>query len=180
MGLAGDWRLATLCNHRTMLKRDIFTEEHDLYRAAAREFFEKEVAPFHDEWETAGAVPRDLWEKAGAQGHLAHTVAEEYGGPGVADFRFPAIVTEEQSRVLASGPGFGVHSDIVVPYLTELATEEQKRRWLPGMVAGTTIGAIAMTEPGTGSDLAGIRTKAVRDGDGYALNGAKTFPACCR
>jgi alkylation response protein AidB-like acyl-CoA dehydrogenase len=158
-----------------MLKRTIFTEEHDLYRAAAREFFEKEVAPFHDEWEHAGVVPRELWEKAGSQGHLAHAVPEAYGGAGVTDFRFPAILTEEQGRVLASGPGFGVHSDIVIPYLLEVGTEEQKQRWLPGMVAGTTIGAIAMTEPGTGSDLSGIRTKAVNDGDGYVLNGAKTF-----
>jgi alkylation response protein AidB-like acyl-CoA dehydrogenase len=158
-----------------MLKRTIFTEEHDLYRTAAREFFEKEVAPFHDDWEAAGAVPRELWEKAGAQGHLAHAVPGDYAGAGVNDFRFPAILTEEQGRVLASGPGFGVHSDIVVPYLIEIGTEEQKHRWLPGMVAGTTIGAIAMTEPGTGSDLSGIRTKAVKDGDDYIVNGAKTF-----
>ncbi len=158
-----------------MLERTIFTEEHDLYRSAAREFFEKEVAPFHDRWEEAGCVPRELWEKAGAQGHLAHSVPEEYGGPGVVDFRFPTVLTEEQARVMASGPGFSVHSDIVVPYLTALGTDEQQRRWLPGMVAGTTIGAIAMTEPGTGSDLAAIRTRAVRDGDDYVVNGAKTF-----
>jgi len=158
-----------------MLQRTIFTDEHDLYRTAAREFFEKEVAPFHEAWEDAGSVPRELWEKAGAQGHLAHTVGEEYGGAGVDDFRFPAIVTEEQGRVLASGPGFGVHSDIVVPYVTSLAGDDQARRWLPGMVDGTVIGAVAMTEPGTGSDLAGIRTKAVKDGDDYILSGAKTF-----
>ena len=125
-----------------MLKRTIFNDEHDLYRVAAREFFEKEVAPFHSAWEEVGCVPRELWEKAGAQGHLAHTVAEAYGGPGVDDFRFPAILTEEQGRVLASGPGFGVHSDIVVPYITALATEDQRQRWLPGMVDGT-IDAIA-------------------------------------
>lgn len=158
-----------------MLSRTIFTDEHDLYRAAAREFFEKEVAPFHDEWDKAGMVPRELWEKAGAQGHLAHTVPEEFGGPAVDDFRFPAVLIEEQARVLASGPGFSVHSDIVVPYLTALGTEEQMGRWLPAMVAGTTIGAIAMTEPGTGSDLAAIRTRAVRDGDDYVISGAKTF-----
>jgi alkylation response protein AidB-like acyl-CoA dehydrogenase len=158
-----------------MLQRTIFDDDHDLYRAAVREFFDKEVAPFHDAWDDAGVVPRELWEMAGAQGHLAHVVPEEYGGPGVDDFRFPAIVIEEQARVLASGPGFSVHSDIVVPYVTSLADDDQKRRWLPGMVAGTTIGAIAMTEPGTGSDLAGIRTTATRDGDDYILNGAKTF-----
>jgi len=158
-----------------MLARTIFTEEHDLYRQAARDFFANEVAPFHERWEKDGVVPRELWEKAGAQGHLCHAVPEEYGGAGVADFRFPAILTEAQAEVVADGPGFGVHSDIVVPYLTALATEEQKQRWLPGMVAGTTIGAIAMTEPGTGSDLSGIRTKAVRDGDHYIVNGVKTF-----
>jgi alkylation response protein AidB-like acyl-CoA dehydrogenase len=164
-----------ICDDRTMLTRTIFNEEHDLYRSAAREFFEKEVAPFHDAWEEDGVVPRELWEKAGTQGHLAHTVPEEFGGPGVDDFRFPAILIEEQARVRASGPGFSVHSDIVVPYLTALGTEEQKQRWLPSMVAGTTIGAIAMTEPGTGSDLAAIRTTAVKEGDDYLLNGAKTF-----
>ncbi len=158
-----------------MLARTIFGEEHNLYRQAAREFFANEVVPFHEEWEKDGVVPRELWEKAGAQGHLCHAVPEEYGGAGVADFRFPAILTEEQAEVIADGPGFGVHSDIVVPYLSALGTEEQKQRWLPGMVAGTTIGAIAMTEPGTGSDLSGIRTKAVLDGDHYVLNGAKTF-----
>jgi acyl-CoA dehydrogenase len=158
-----------------MLARTIFTEEHDLYRQAAREFFANEVAPFHEQWEEDGVVSRELWEHAGAQGHLCHAVAEEYGGAGVADFRFPAILTEEQAGAVADGPGFGVHSDIVVPYLTLLATDDQKQRWLPGMVAGTTIGAIAMTEPGTGSDLSGIRTKAVRDGDHYIVNGAKTF-----
>ncbi len=158
-----------------MLTRAIFNDEHHLYRSAAREFFDREVAPFHDGWETQGTVPRELWEKAGAQGHLAHTVAEEYGGAGVDDFRFPAIFTEEQGRVLASGPGFGVHSDIVVPYITSIGTAEQKRRWLPGMVAGTTIGAVAMTEPGTGSDLVAIRTRAVKDGDTYVISGSKTF-----
>jgi alkylation response protein AidB-like acyl-CoA dehydrogenase len=158
-----------------MLARTIFTPEHDLYRRAVRDFFEKHVAPFHDEWERLGVVPRELWEQAGAAGHLAHAVPPEYGGAGVADFRFPAIVIEEQANVLASGPGFSVHSDIVVPYISSLGTDEQKTRWLPGMVAGTAIGAIAMTEPGTGSDLSGIRTKAVLDGDHYVLNGAKTF-----
>ena len=158
-----------------MLARTIFGEEHNLYRQAAREFFANEVAPFHEEWEKDGVVPRELWEKAGASGHLCHAVPEELGGAGVADFRFPAILTEEQAEVIADGPGFAVHSDIVVPYLTALGTTEQKQRWLPGMVAGTTIGAIAMTEPGTGSDLSGIRTKAVLDGDHYILTGAKTF-----
>jgi alkylation response protein AidB-like acyl-CoA dehydrogenase len=157
------------------LARQIFDADHNLYRQAARGFFEKEVMPFHDEWEQAGVVPRELWESAGAQGHLCHAVPEQYGGAGVADFRFPAILIEEQTQALASGPGFTVHSDIVAPYIRSIGTEEQKARWLAPMVTGKTIGAIAMTEPGTGSDLAGIRTVATRDGDDYILSGAKTF-----
>jgi alkylation response protein AidB-like acyl-CoA dehydrogenase len=157
------------------LDRPIFESEHRIYRESVRGFFETEVVPFHQEWEQEGSVPRELWTAAGAQGHLCHAVPEEYGGPGVADFRFPAILIEEQARALASGPGFAVHSDIVAPYILSLGTDEQKRRWLPQMVAGDVIGAVAMTEPGTGSDLAGIRTSAVRDGDTYVVNGSKTF-----
>jgi len=157
------------------LQREIFDTDHRVYREAARAFFDTEVVPFQEEWEDVGHVPRELWESAGAQGHLCHAAPEEYGGAGVDDFRFPTILIEEQARALASGPGFPVHSDIVLPYLLALGTEEQKQRWLPGMVAGTTIGAIAMTEPGTGSDLSGIRTSAVLEGDHYLLNGAKTF-----
>ena len=155
--------------------REIFDAEHEAFRRTARTFFEKEVVPFHDEWEKAGIVPRDVWTKAGEAGLLCFDVPEEYGGPGVSDFRYNQIVSEEQTRAGTSGPGFSVHTDIIVPYLTSLGTEEQKQRWLPGCVSGEIITAIAMTEPGAGSDLQGIRTSAVDKGDHYVLNGSKTF-----
>jgi alkylation response protein AidB-like acyl-CoA dehydrogenase len=155
--------------------RDIFTAEHEDFRRSARTFFEREVVPHHEEWEHDGIVPREVWTKAGGAGLLCFDVPEEYGGPGVDDFRYNVIVSEEQTRAGASGPGFSVHSDIIVPYLTKLATDEQKRRWLPGCVSGETITAIAMTEPGAGSDLQGVRTSAVDKGDHYVLNGSKTF-----
>jgi acyl-CoA dehydrogenase len=155
--------------------RDIFDAEHEAFRRTARTFFEKEVVPFHAEWEKAGIVPRDVWTKAGEAGLLCFDVPEEYGGPGVADFRYNQILSEEQTRAGASGPGFSVHTDIIVPYITSLGTEEQKRRWLPGCVSGDIVTAIAMTEPGAGSDLQGIRTSAVDKGDHYVLNGSKTF-----
>ncbi len=155
--------------------REIFDAEHEAFRRTARTFFEKEVVPFHDEWEKAGVVPRDVWTKAGDSGLLCFDVPEEYGGPGVADFRYNQIVSEEQTRAGTAGPGFSVHTDIIVPYITSLGTEEQKQRWLPGCVSGEIITAIAMTEPGAGSDLQGIRTNAVDKGDHYVLNGSKTF-----
>src|SRR3954454_14663263 len=155
--------------------RDLFTSEHEDFRKTVRTFFEREVVPHHDQWEKDGIVPRDLWRKAGEAGLLCFDVPEEYGGPGVADFRYNVILSEEQTRAGASGPGFSVHSDIIVPYLTGIANEEQKRRWLPGCVTGETITAIAMTEPGAGSDLQGIRTTAVDKGDHYVLSGSKTF-----
>ncbi|MBW3664329.1 MAG: acyl-CoA dehydrogenase family protein [Actinobacteria bacterium] len=159
----------------SMLARDLFEEEHHLYRESVRAFLAKEVVPHHAAWEEAGVVDRAVFERAGAEGHLCHSVEPTYGGAGVDDFRFPAILAEEQSWSLATGPFFSLHSDIVAPYIQKLGTAEQKQRWLPGMVAGTLIGAIAMTEPGAGSDLAGIATRAVRDGDHYVLNGSKTF-----
>jgi alkylation response protein AidB-like acyl-CoA dehydrogenase len=155
--------------------RDLFTAEHEDFRKTARTFFEREVVPHHDQWEKDGIVPRDLWLKAGEAGLLCFDVAEEYGGPGVEDFRYNVILSEEQTRVGASGPGFSVHTDIIVPYLNRIANDEQKRRWLPGCVTGETVTAIAMTEPGAGSDLQGIRTTAVDKGDHYLLNGSKTF-----
>jgi acyl-CoA dehydrogenase len=154
---------------------DLYTSEHEDFRTTARTFFEREVIPFHDEWERDGIVPRELWTKAGAAGLLCFDVPEEYGGPGVEDFRYHVILSEEQARAGANGPGFSVHSDIIVPYLTHLADDEQKQRWLPGCVTGETITAIAMTEPGAGSDLQGIRTTAVDKGDHYLVNGSKTF-----
>ena len=158
-----------------MMRRTIFEDDHELYRRAVREFIAAEIRPNHDDWERAGVVSRQAWLAAGAGGHLCHAVPEEYGGAGVDDFRFPVIFMEELADALASGPGFAVHSEMVVPYITANGSTEQRRRWLPGCVDGSIITAVAMSEPGTGSDLAGIATKAVRDGDSYILNGTKTF-----
>jgi alkylation response protein AidB-like acyl-CoA dehydrogenase len=154
---------------------DVYTSEHEDFRKTARTFYEREVVPFHDEWEQEGIVPRELWLKAGEAGLLCFDVPEEYDGPGVDDFRYNVILSEEQTRAGVSGPGFSVHTDIIVPYLTSLGSEEQKQRWLPGAVSGEIITAIAMTEPEAGSDLQGIRTTAVDKGDHYLLNGSKTF-----
>ena len=153
----------------------IYEQEHEDFRAMARTFMEKEVAPHMEQWEKDGQVSRELWLKAGEQGLLCFDVPEEFGGMGVEDFRYNAIVSEELSRVGASGPGFPVHTDIIVPYITSLGTEEQKQRWLPGLVSGELISAIAMTEPGAGSALQGVKTSAVDKGDHYVLNGSKTF-----
>ena len=157
--------------------RPLYEADHEDFRKTARSFFEREVVPHHQQWESDGIVPRELWRRAGEAGLLCFDVPEEYGGAGISDFRFNVVLSEEQTRCGASGPGFSVHSDIIVPYLTALGTDEQKRRWLPGCVSGETITAIAMTEPGAGSDLQGIRTTAVADpgGDHFVLNGAKTF-----
>jgi acyl-CoA dehydrogenase len=155
--------------------RDLFETEHEDFRKSVRTFMEKEVLPNNEKWDAEGIVPRELWLKAGEAGLLCFDVPEEYGGPGVDDFRYNVVVTEEQGRIGASGPGFSVHSDIIVPYLITLGNDEQKRRWLPGCVTGEIITAIAMTEPGAGSDLQGVRTSAVDKGDHYVLNGSKTF-----
>jgi alkylation response protein AidB-like acyl-CoA dehydrogenase len=157
------------------VRRPILEAEHEAFRSTVRTFLEKEVLPHHAQWETDGIVPRELWAKAGQQGLLCFDVPEEYGGAGVTDFRYNMVMAEELTKAGASGPGFPVHTDIIVPYLTSLGTDEQKRRWLPGCVSGETITAIAMTEPGAGSDLQGVRTTAVDKGDHYVLNGSKTF-----
>ncbi|MFE7587831.1 acyl-CoA dehydrogenase family protein [Kitasatospora sp. NPDC057512] len=157
------------------MQREIFTEQHDDFRATVRAFLAKEVLPHYDRWEKAGIVDRSAWLAAGRQGLLGLAVPEEYGGGGTPDFRYAAVLAEEFARAGASGLAIGLHNDIIGPYLTSLATEEQKRRWLPGFCSGELITAIAMTEPGTGSDLQGIRTQAVDQGDHYLLNGAKTF-----
>lgn len=159
---------------------DIYTAEHEDFRSTVRTFFEKEVLPDHYQWESDGIVPRQVWLKAGEAGLLCFDVAEEYGGPGVDDFRYSMVLTEVQTRLGLSGPGFSLHTDVVVPYITSLATDEQKRRWLPGCVTGEIITALAMTEPGTGSDLQAIRTTATpiktdEGDDAYLLNGSKTF-----
>ena len=153
----------------------ILEQEHEDFRAIARAFFEKEVTPFHEQWERDGIVDREVWRKAGQRGLLCFDVDEAYGGPGISDFRYNMVLAEEAARAGASGPGFAVHTDIIVPYISSLGTEEQKQRWLPGLVSGDLVSAIAMTEPGAGSDLQGIRTTAVDAGDHYVLNGSKTF-----
>jgi alkylation response protein AidB-like acyl-CoA dehydrogenase len=160
-----------------MDRPSIYEQEHEDFRASVRAFMEKEVVPFHDQWEKDGQVSREVWRRAGEAGLLCFDVEEQYGGAGVKDFRYHTIVAEELARVGASGPGFPVHSDIIVPYISSLGTPEQKQRWLPGLVSGELISAIAMTEPGAGSDLQGIRTSATYQADRgcYVLNGSKTF-----
>src|SRR6476620_5078844 len=145
-----------------------------MFRDTCRRFFEKEVTPFHMKWEEEGIVPRELWRKAGEQGLLCMTMPEEYGGAG-ADFLYSAIMIEEQGRALASGPAFSLHNDIVVPYLLHYGTEEQKQKWIPKACSGELVTAIAMTEPGTGSDLQAVKTTAVMDGNHLVINGSKTF-----
>jgi alkylation response protein AidB-like acyl-CoA dehydrogenase len=158
------------------VERTIFSDEHHQFRATVARFVRDEVAPYHDEWERDGMVPRELWKKAGELGLLCTDVPTEYGGGGVPDFRYNVVVTEELVKVGASGVGIPLHNDVIVPYLLAHANDEQKRRWLPGMASGELITAIAMTEPATGSDLAAIGTTAIRQEDGsYLLNGAKTF-----
>lgn len=156
--------------------RAIYDEEHRQLRASARRFIQAEIAPRFDQWETVGIVARDFWDKAGAAGLLCPTVPEEYGGVG-GDFRMNAVVAEELAWSGFAGPAadISVHSDVCLGYLLSHGTPDQKARWLPGMVEGRTVCAIAMTEPGTGSDLQGIRTTAVRDGDDWVINGQKTF-----
>ncbi len=151
-----------------------YTAEHQMFRDTARRFFEKEVQPFHAKWEEDGIVPKEVWRKAGEQGLLCMSVPEEYGGVG-GDFLYSAIAIEEQGRVGASGPGFSLHTDITTPYFLAYASEEQKKHWLPKMVSGEVITAIAMTEPGTGSDLQSVKTTAVKDGNELVINGSKTF-----
>ncbi|MEM9759826.1 MAG: acyl-CoA dehydrogenase family protein [Pseudomonadota bacterium] len=157
-----------------MIPRTVFEEEHEQFRASVRRFLEAEVVPFHDEWEKAGQVDRDLWRKAGAQGYLAPQVPEAFGG-AAADFRYNAVIDEEVSRSGCTGLGWAVHSDIAVPYLVNYGSETQKERYLERCVSGDIVMAIAMTEPGTGSDLQSIRTTAIADGDDYIINGSKTF-----
>jgi alkylation response protein AidB-like acyl-CoA dehydrogenase len=157
------------------MNRKLFDDEHKMFREAVRRFVQKEIAPYHEQWEHEGIVPRELWLKAGELGFLAMDVPEAYGGLGIADFRYNVVLTEELVRVGASGVGFGLHNDVCMPYFLNYATEEQKQRWLPRFVSGEWITAIAMSEPDAGSDLAGIRTTAVRQEDHYLINGQKTF-----
>jgi alkylation response protein AidB-like acyl-CoA dehydrogenase len=157
------------------MQRDIFDADHDAFRDLARTFTAKEIVPFHDRWEEEGQVDREVWRAAGKAGLLGMDVPEEFGGGGSTDFRYNAILTEELVAAGASGIGFPLQNDVVAPYLLRLANDEQKKRWLPGFCSGDIVTAIAMTEPGTGSDLQGIATNARLEGDEWILNGAKTF-----
>jgi acyl-CoA dehydrogenase len=155
--------------------RLIFEPEHESFRATVRSFVEREIAPYHDQWEKDGIVSREVWQAAGRQGLLGFAIDEEYGGGGTSDFRYNVVVNEELARSGYYGAAFPLFNDMIAPYFTSLATEEQKRRWFPGLASGDAIAAIAMTEPGAGSDLQGIRTTAADKGDHYVLNGQKTF-----
>jgi len=157
------------------MERKIFEPEHDMFRETARRFYEKECAPHSAEWERSGITAREPWLRAGELGLIGWEAPEKFGGQGVKDFRYNAIMTEEMAATGTVGIGIGLQNDIMASYLVDLTTDEQKERWLPGYVSGELITAIAMSEPGAGSDLAGIRTTAVRDGDHYVVNGAKTF-----
>jgi alkylation response protein AidB-like acyl-CoA dehydrogenase len=157
-----------------MIKRTVYESEHEMFRDSLRKFLNDEAVPYHRQWEKDGQVSRELWLKAGQQGYLSPTVPEQYGGVG-ADFRFNAVVDEVVAGLGLTGIGFSLHSDIAVPYIMAYGTEEQKQQYLPRCVNGEIITAIAMTEPGTGSDLQSIKTTAVLDGEHYILNGSKTF-----
>ncbi|MEE8395975.1 MAG: acyl-CoA dehydrogenase family protein [bacterium] len=157
------------------MQRTLFEPEHELFRETVRRFVVKEMVPHVEQWEKDGVVSREVWQKAGAQGLLCMAVPEQFGGAGIADFRYNVIVNEELSRNGAKGAAFTLHNDVIQPYLLRLCTDEQRQRWFPGIVSGEIVTAIAMTEPGTGSDLAGVRTTAVEQGDHYLLNGSKTF-----
>src|SRR5437588_6657084 len=159
------------------MDRTLFEEEHEQFRASFRRWLDKEVVPHHQEWEKAGIVPHDIFRAAGEHGFLGMAIPEEHGGGGVDDFRYNLVIGEEVqlAGVNAAGLGFTLHNDICLPYFLRYCTEEQRRRWLPGIASGELITAIAMTEPGMGSDLAAMSTTGVGDGDFYVVNGAKTF-----
>ena len=156
------------------IERSVFREDHEMFRATVRRFLERECVPRQSGWDKAGRVDRETWLKAGREGLLCVTLPTEYGGGG-GDFGHAAVMSEEIARLGVSGLGFPVHSDIIAPYIARVGNEHQKQKWLPGACTGETILAIAMTEPGTGSDLKAVRTTAVRDGDEYVINGSKTF-----
>ena len=157
-----------------MKQRLLFSSDHELFRDMVKRFIDKEIVPFHAQWEHDGIVPRDLWLKAGEAGLLGCSIPEEYGGSG-ADELYNFVFVEELARAGITGPGFAVHNEMVMPYILSFGTEEQKLHWLPKMVRGEVIGALGLTEPHVGSDLRNIRTSAVRDGDEYVISGQKTF-----
>ncbi|MGW1717753.1 acyl-CoA dehydrogenase family protein [Streptomyces sp. NPDC002156] len=157
------------------MRRDIFTPDHEAFRGLVRDFVANEVVPHYADWEEAGRLPRELFEQLGSLGLLGMSVPEEFGGAGLDDYRYNVVLQEEAARALVTLGTVRTQLDVVLPYFLTYADQEQRARWFPGLAAGKLLTAVAMTEPGTGSDLAGIRTTAVRDGDSYVLNGAKTF-----
>ena len=156
------------------LQRQIFTEDHEIFRRTVRKFLEDEMAPHHEKWENQGYVDREAWTRAGELGFLCMTMPEEFGGSG-ADRLYSAVLMEETQRLNLTGLGFGLHNEIVAPYINRYGSEEQKKKYLPRMARGEMVGAIAMSEPGTGSDLQGIKTTALKDGNEIIVNGQKTF-----
>lgn len=159
------------------MRRTVFNKDHEAFRETIRDFIAREVAPVHETWELTGHPPRDFYRRLGELGVLGIQVPEQYGGAGENDFKFEAVIIEETARAAVSFGTSGIHTGLVLPYLLKYCSEEQKQRWLPGFATGDIMTAIAMTEPGTGSDLAGIQTRAMltEDGSHYVLNGAKTF-----
>jgi acyl-CoA dehydrogenase len=157
------------------MRRDLFTDDHDAFRQLARDFVEKEVVPQYPQWEKAGRMPRDVFKQMGALGMLGMAIPEQYGGAGIDDYRYNVVLQEEAARALVTLSTVRTQLEVILPYFLHYANDEQRKRWFPGLADGTLLTAIAMTEPGTGSDLAGVRTTAVRDGDDYIVNGAKTF-----
>jgi len=159
------------------MRRTLFDDTHDQFRAAFRTFLEREAVPHREQWDEDGIVDRELFKKAGANGFLGMEVPEELGGGGVKDFRFNVVISEELQRAELNAVGLGItlHNDVCLPYFLELCNDEQRARWLPGICSGELITAIAMSEPGIGSDLASMATTAIRDGDHYVVNGSKTF-----
>ncbi len=157
------------------MRRDLFTDDHEAFRQLARDFVDKEVVPHYPEWEKAGRMPRDVFKQMGALGMLGMAIPEEYGGAGIPDYRYNVVLQEEAAKALVTLSTVRTQLEVILPYFLHYANAEQRQRWFPGLAAGTLLTAVAMTEPGTGSDLAGMRTTAVRDGDAYLLNGAKTF-----
>ncbi|MGW1028931.1 acyl-CoA dehydrogenase family protein [Streptomyces sp. NPDC002577] len=157
------------------MQRDIFTADHEAFRGLVRDFVIREVVPHYEDWEKAGRLPREVFEQLGSLGVTGLAIPEEYGGSGLDDYRYNVVLQEEAARCLVTLGTVRTQLDVILPYFLAYADKEQRERWFPGLAAGTLLTAIAMTEPGTGSDLAGIRTTAVRDGDHYVVNGAKTF-----